>query len=146
MRYALGFLLACSIPFGRATAQDERKWLCIADSVVGFVYREGSWTDSRFNPSHGRFIVSKVKSVKTGKLVYGTTDIGSELPAECFSESVANNSLTCFSDWGGYFSSLLLLNFKTGRFVKTSTGTYTMGVESEKNDTPYLMIGKCSPL
>lgn len=125
---ALAALLALSSP-----ALSE-EWVCIPDQAAGFKWLNGRWTQTTFNVSDHTYIISS-----TSPDSYSVTATGSQYPDHrClgFTES----ELLC-----GDVRWSFVFNKTTMRYQEHYGFGYTNGGDSVHN-TPFVEIGRCSPL
>ncbi len=145
------FLFVCS----PATAAEEpvkekepaaEKYLCVAEHATGFIYNETSakWEPTVFN-SDQKYIVSKPKDEKFSFIV---TIAGMDTSwCDC---------IDGFDEWGYLFcrsgSGFFRFNKRNNRFLYGSLfGYYNVLDEANKitdakSDTPYILMGQCSPI
>ena len=126
---------------GAANADEDARWLCIADKITGFSYENGEWRISSFNSDDGRYIVSKKPTLFDNKKArYHVTKIGEEYGTEC-EENSPNSAGYIFCP--GFFN--YRINTRTLRYLLVYPIGYTSGADTNA-DTPFIEIGKCSPL
>lgn len=139
---ALGpLLLGAFLPF-HASAADS--YLCVAELATGFSYdgAKKKWKSADFR-SEKKLVVSRSKQKSHA---WETKEVGDSLPgATCEKDFNEAGNLFC----SGVFD--LRLNNRTLRFLYVypigywSDGDKT-GMSKEGDNTPALVIGKCSPV
>ena len=134
-------LVAGPVPWGKATAAEEMKWICIADSATGFSYQGGKWVPTNFNVEGKRYLISK-KQYRQNKndMRYHVTRIGRQYAYACQKDSP--------NEFGMIFCQDIIefkFNVNALRYMSIYSVGYFMG-NDEDSDTPYIEIGTCSPL
>jgi len=147
-RFLLSFILLFLLIINSAFAED---YLCIADMATGFRYNpnDNSWEGSGFRVKDSKYLISLLEnSADYNVKRFGQTGVMSRCK-EGFNEI---GNLFC----KGTFN--ISFNKNNGRFVLTHTfGYFNVLPESEgdseiirKSDqesaTPFIEIGKCSPV
>ncbi len=144
-------------------AQDTAKgksYLCIADKSTGFTFNEStaSWDQTNFRVDDNKYLVRPAKPdddlvfASRETFVYGVWRLGEDkVMIECDHAPNEYHWLRCNRS-----SESFTLNTKSNRFMLTFRGSYlvstfTPGVadssgEDRGGDTPFIEIGKCSPL
>ena len=130
--------LPCVSVAGEATS-----WVCVSEMATGFMFKAGRWQETSFTRSH-KYIVSRSKP--NSPHPWEVKEVGTKTAVVWYhtaSESVA--WLTC--------SGLqeFRLNTKTLKFVSAYLQGYWTPLEGDgpdapRNDTPFIEIGRCSPM
>jgi len=122
------------------------KYICLADTVTGFKYSETSekWVQTKFI-ADDKYIISKSD---TESYAFKVVEIGSKYPvANCAEDFGEYGYLIC----GGAGQDFRFQK-KNGRYIRSSVMGYfnvlpsSNGITDSTSDTPYLEIGKCSPI
>ena len=129
-----------AIPTGRtpAIAQVD-SYLCIADQSTGFAFDKSTeqWSAKNFNVSENKYIVRRIRTEESVFL-----DWQGEIPEIICRQRINVRSLTCDeSNHADFFFSA-----KTMRYMKVSAFGYLVPFDQVGDDTPFIEIGKCSPL
>jgi hypothetical protein len=136
MKYGLLFLF-----FVSSTSFAE-KYICLADIVTGFRYSETSekWVQTKFI-ADDKYIISESDSES---YAFKVVEIGSKYPLANCKEG--------FNEYGFLFCDDFKFQKKNGRYIRS----YTVGyfnvlpslneISDSTSDTPFLEIGKCSPI
>jgi len=143
---AIFILLAWSIPsYSEEKTEKDVSYLCIADSAVGFIFNKSTKAWNRtFIQTDRKYIISKSESIYD---VWEVNVIGDDFPFSGCKED--------FNDDGNLFCEGLSdfrFNKYNLRFLKIYPIGYwnefrgVMKNYKEGNNTPYMEIGKCSPL
>lgn len=131
-----------------ATAAEEQ-YLCVAEKVSGFIFNKSSetWESTTFRTDR-KYLIAPTKEHKV-RGAFQITEVGQSVPSyfckEPFNEGVI---LYCALTIG--LGDLKLVDFRfnkeNGRFLKAQLVGYFFNPSGEGGDTPFLEIGKCSPM
>jgi hypothetical protein len=141
MRLAVCATLALTMLTATAVAQPDT-FLCIADKSTGFKLQGKQWDIANFKIEDTRYLVKAVpeRMGLDGKVNYEITPFGEKYALhECYREGTVEQ-IACGGLGIGF-----LMNFRTLRFQEMYGIGYVSG-EDDGNNTPYMTIGKCSPL
>ena len=130
-------------PTGRtpAIAQFD-SYLCIADQSTGFSFDKTTeqWSATNFNVSENKYIVRRIRIRDPADSIF--IDWQGEIPEIICEERINVRSLMCDeSNHADFFFSA-----KTMRYMKVSSFGYLVPLDQVGDDTPFIEIGKCSPL
>jgi hypothetical protein len=157
MIFTLLLLLAVG-PIAMAEGDDSpSSFLCIADFSTGYAKEGGKWRPAKFDISDNRYILRHPNELdlkryeglpSKKKVSWVWLDFGKEVSWHtCKNEATASGRIYCPS--GGLD---LVVNIKSLVFQLYYHGDYTMWNDPEDpdgrelKDTPFIQIGKCSPL
>lgn len=135
----LAIALVCLLAMQSAYAQEDKKWICVADKGTGFRFEHGQWQMVNFNVIDHKFIVSKKKGLD-GVVKYHATRVGKTYGTPC-----NDNKL---NEYGYLFCRSIVeyrINTRALRYLSVYPVGYYDGEDNNKN-TPNIVIGKCSPL
>ena len=126
-------LLMLLILFITPIANAQNSYLCISDKSTGFTFNSNSksWTQTTFNDT--KYLLTKSNNGWEWK------DFGSTFGWECGAFTDAG-LINCSN-----YSGSVLFNKTNLRFLKTYILGYVDGTDNQ-NNTPAIVIGKCSPL
>lgn len=143
-------MLALLLASSGAWAQEVSSYLCVTDMANGFKFDAGSktWQHARFTAS-SKYIVSRPKEKSSWSWVL--REVGSQ-DIRGFCKSDINEVGNLFCDTGGG-------QFKFSKGTLRFINSHAMGYWHDQNplvenkyrskegaDTPFIEIGKCSPL
>ena len=111
----------------------QTAYLCVPSKSTGFAFDGRTWTNATFN------IEKEKKLLKVNGNSSEWLDLGQQNGMLCGGFS-ANGVLSCNLVFGE-----LWFNKKTLRYMETYLAGYVDG-RDEKGNTPYITIGKCSPI
>ncbi|QTP59551.1 hypothetical protein HNO53_12990 [Billgrantia antri] len=140
-------VLISALMIGVSTsANAEDKYICAADSSVGFAYNQltQTWNNASFN-SEARYVVSEPGESEESE--YVITEIGQQFPDGFCKNGFNEYGFLHCNTIGGSFK----FNRNTGRYLLAyHFGYYSvpkedLGTVEEGNNTPYIEIGTCSP-
>ena len=121
-------------------ASEEKRWICVADAATGFAYESGQWKVARFDFDDSRYIVAKRTRYSDEVMRYAVTKIGEEYGDFCEGDGPNEYGIMrCGDDLD------FRVNVKTLRYLLI----YPLGYYTENDETsgtPYMEIGKCSPM
>lgn len=128
------FLLCCLLT---TIAYAGDSYLCVADMATGFSYNKAldKWETANFNVEESKYVVSKSKDKYWQVKQIGKSD---------YSSSYYCNG--GFSEYGFLSCSGLLGSFNMNRINLRYIRIFSMGYYNNTKDTPFIEIGKCSPL
>ncbi len=139
---SLGLLLASVA--NAATGDQVTRYLCVMEKATGFSYdKGGSWQSTDFEVEEKYLVTPRPKNFADelipSDVAWLVTAVGKKRP-----------EYLCKDDFNkiGYLSCKgLFSEFKMSRATMRFQTYYGNGyVSDEKADTPYVAIGKCSPL
>lgn len=110
------------------------EWVCVPDQAAGFKWLNQQWTNTTFNVKTHTYII-----LKTTLGDYTVTATGNEYPDHRCLGFTGDELLCGDSKWSFVF------NKATMRYQEYYGFGYTTGADSVDN-TPFIEIGKCSPL
>jgi hypothetical protein len=121
-------------------------YICTADMATGFSYKGGAWSSANFEPNR-KFIVSRTaqggQSASVPDAKWSVLVLGDKGPSNDCPEFDTLGNLVClgpFSEFRMSKESLrFLYSYLSGYWDRPPLG-------SEAGDTPYIAIGKCSPM
>ena len=121
-------------------------YICTADMATGFSYKGGAWSSANFEPNR-KFIVSRTaqgeQSASVPDAKWSVLVLGDKGPSNGCPEFDTLGNLVClgpFSEFRMSKDSLrFLYSYLSGYWDRAPLG-------SEAGDTPYIAIGKCSPM
>jgi hypothetical protein len=109
---------------------NAQTYLCAADKATGFKNNRGEWVESHFTTNE-KYILKWNNShwswIRVGEKFGGMCNAKNE---EVFSCDMSFEHL--------------IFNKRLMRFIYSNPGGYAL--EALKSDTPYMAIGKCSPI
>jgi hypothetical protein len=135
------------------SAQAPKQYLCIADSITGFVFEKGRWISTEFRASEGRWIVYKEE---LRKAEYSVKRVGEDTPEFfCVDGFDRYGGMSCrpvvnvlVTDPYLHTADTFSISRETGRFLTTAgTRGYWRNVNAQadaKSASPHIAIGKCS--
>jgi hypothetical protein len=134
-------LAACSLVASASIAQTITSWICTPDMATGFHLKAGRWEEASFKPSH-KYVVSPSKPYSSER--WELKEMGANTAmAGCKTASDSVAWLTCSG------IQEFRLNTRTLKFVSAYLQGYWTPLEGEiarGRDTPFIEIGKCTPL
>lgn len=138
----IAFLLVFLLAAGPVRAADA--YICTADSSTGFVFKNSDWQSVNFGVSKNRYLVRKATADdahSTSPWLYG--EFGQPILGGQCDEPFATGLMNCRSAGQDF-----RMNIKTMRYQLYYWIGYVISNESgiHSSDTPYLEIGRCSPL
>lgn len=121
-------------------------YICTADMATGFSHKGGAWSSANFEPNR-KFIVSRTaqgeQSASVPDAKWSVLVLGDKGPSNGCPEFDTLGNLVClgpFSEFRMSKDSLrFLYSYLSGYWDRPPLG-------SEAGDTPYIAIGKCSPM
>jgi hypothetical protein len=143
-------MLALLLASSGARAQEVSSYICVTDMATGFRFDQGSktWQQARFNAS-SKYIVSRPK--ERSMFSWELREVGSQ-----DTRGFCKND---FNEVGNLFCDTMGGQFKFSKGTLRFIHTYAMGYWHDQNplvenkyrskegaDTPFIEIGKCSPL
>ncbi len=130
--YLLLIYLILNIPT-IATAQDS--YLCVSEAIGGISYDAArkKWEGTKITNDNNKLIITKKNNLWKLKEFGGSTEFDCDEPRK-------TGSFRCEIFFGEF-----LFNPKTKRFLQTFIFGYIDGKDNNEN-TPSIIIGKCSPL
>lgn len=127
-----------------ATTANADPWLCVTEQATGFVFKNGSWEQGKFNVENQKYILRKLKEGEhffgAKKLTYGLFTIGDDtagLPCNNVSQP---GFFICFAA-GSEFK----FSTKTERFLMTHTAGYLDG-KDDAGSALFISRGRCSKI
>ena len=136
-----------------STVTYSSSYFCASSKATGFKYNENSksWVTASSNTQDVKYIISKSDSIL---YKYEVKPIGKKyMEAGCENDFNNHGLLFCSSRIRGYS---FRFDLQSGRYLKASTWGYTdVGstngfnknvIMDKDSDTPYIEIGKCSPM
>ena len=143
-KLATASLMALSLIIPSVASAES--WLCIADMSTGFSFNSATrqWSIAKFNIADSRYLIA---SQEIKDYPYKVTKFGSNsLVAMCKDGLTVGTFLSC-----NFLGSRFSFNSKTMRYMLSYEIGYinpTPGVNDMKegDDTPFIEIGRCSPL
>ena len=141
MRALLGLVF---IVFSVGAGAQADSYLCIADQATGFKFNKTTktWAPATFNVTDDKFVISRSK---TEKHVWKMTIVGEKQPYTCRDQTPEyEDNLFCdvaFTKFQFSLESLRYMSVHPFGYVDPFTELFKEG-----GQTPYMQIGKCSPL
>jgi hypothetical protein len=140
MRALLGLVF---LVFSVAAGAVADSYLCMADQATGFTFDKATktWSRTNFNVSNSKYVVARSKDER---YTWTVTQVGEETPiAFCKDDIRAHNQfLNCAVNDPSYY-----FNFKSLRYAATAAvASILITGTDEGPPTPFVEIGKCSPL
>ena len=137
MKYIVALLVCC---FCSTSAFAQETYICIADLSTGFAFNKTTknWFSTNFNVQDNKYVLSQKNKLwywkKVGAPENATIECGEFNPA---------GYLNCSS-----YGQVLSFNKTNLRFSLTNSVGYVSGelLGVEGSITPFMTIGKCSPL
>lgn len=127
------------------TAAAPQPWLCVPDQAVGFAFEPSSksWAQRRFRVSDDKYLIrgSERTNAFGGKARWEISKFGNQEPLFLCYTDPSFPLLDC-----SQYNNTFILNKNTMRFQYYFSGSYLRGFDKADEDTPYIEIGKCSPL
>ena len=162
MKYIYSFL--CLFLLSGVAGAEYPKWICVADHVTGFTYKDDHWIQVNFRPEDEKYIVSFDTDVAayTVKQVGDTerhfscakTELNPRLVPLYFEcQRTVNYQVIADEDPTAKVVGTFSFNSTNGRFLTSQLyGYWNVGWTSESKNlrtdenssTPYVEIGKCS--
>jgi hypothetical protein len=126
-------------------------FICVTDMVTGFTSKEGEWKSANFEPNR-KFVVSPAAQANQAGMPtppavpeakWAVLVLGDKRATNICPEFDALGNLVCL----GPFSEFRM-NKDSLRFLYSYLSGYwdRSALASEAGDTPYIAIGKCSPM
>lgn len=109
---------------------NAQTFLCVSDKATGFKNNKGTWVETHFT-ANDKFILKWQNSY------WNWTPMGSSIGSMCNAKN--EDVFSC-----DMIFTHLIFNKRLMRFAYTSPGGYAL--EALQGDTPYMVIGKCSPI
>jgi len=121
-----------------AFADEDPKWICIAEAATGFKYEGGKWVTVYFDVEPSRYLVSKKPWL--GDMRYQVVRLGEKYGSAC-QENGPNKEgwLQCRG------LKEFMINIKALRYLKSYLYGFADGTDNDEN-TPHIERGNCSPL
>lgn len=157
------YIFLCLFLLSGVAGAEYPKWLCAADSVAGFVYKNEHWIQAKFRITDEKYIVSfdseaEAYTVKTvgndnWKFLCGKTGLNERLVPIYFEcQRIEAIQVIADEDLASKMIGTFSFNSTNGRFLATQHyGYWNVGgvsagglVTDENSSTPYVEIGKCS--
>ena len=147
MKFKISLLLALVFLTGTSSAIAQNdSFLCVADKSVGFSFNKSTkeWESTNFK-AEGKYVLSKPSDKAKG---WELKEFGSSITDKCAGGFSENGFIYC-KGWKDF-----QMNNKSLRFQIVYAAGYVIseyldlddGQHAEGSVTPYLEIGKCSPL
>lgn len=140
---AAGAALLCVVP-GAAVA--EERWLCVAESVVGFGYQDkGGWQPRGFEPK-AKLVIARPRKedgFAPGAVAWVARVLNSSAAPHACEDFGSSSQLECYSFNGGQ----LRFSKHHLRYWRVSMRPYWTNVDPLSNGQegrPFLEIGSCS--
>lgn len=144
-------LVGLSLLFVANSAPAENAFFCTADKSTGFSFQKdsGEWAQTKFNTQNEKYILRPMTKEERFQHeavgAYALFKLGETDPEiRCTKAPYISGDNLAFVNCS-YFGSALRFAQKTLRYVITFQGSYILD-NPESTDTPYIEIGKCSPL
>ena len=122
------------------SALAQSSFLCISDASTGFGYDQATrkWVAKRFNVDDHKFLLNK-KDGSWQWTKFGETYV----TGKCSGDFNSNGFLDCEG-----FGEEIRLNKQTLRFQSIYNVGYVVAglVKDDNGNTPYIEIGRCSPM
>ena len=143
MRALLGLVI---IVFSVAAGAVADSYLCIADQATGFKFNKSTktWKATNFNVSDGKYLVARSKDERYARAV---TKVGDKRPIAYCDDDISGDDMNLGCNSPGLFR--FRFSPKTMRFSMIYIAGYVgpFGIGGlEGDNTPFIEIGKCSPL
>ena len=142
MMNRIRILAATAFLFSTGPALAEG-WLCVAEKATGFKLSPGQgWDYSLFN-ADGKYVITRPERRSTlfPDTVWIIFELGQQTPSFYCDQDFIEDQLKCT------FFREFAFNRSALRYTLVQYGDYLMGEETDPEAaTPYLEIGKCSPL
>ena len=135
-------LLAVLFAAGPVVGADA--YVCTADRSTGFIFKDSEWQAVNFDVSQNRYLVRKATeddTHSTSPWIYG--EFGQPILGGQCDEPFVTGLMSCRSAGQDF-----RMNTKTMRYQLYYWIGYVISNESgiHPSDTPYIEIGRCSPL
>ena len=151
MNKRLAVVALCAMISAAAAVDEPSSYLCAPDMATGFIFDKttGQWHGANFRATQ-KYVVSRSK---TAKSEWEVKEVGSPLPqAFCISNPKWNpQALLCEGPTANFWmdrKNLRYLNvYPHGWWdVGQDVGVEHLFGVREGDDTPYIEIGKCTPM
>jgi len=132
------------VPF--AFAEDDKTpdaYLCIAEMATGFVYKNDKWQITRLNIDGSKYLLRRTKD---GDFIpehaWVWLEFGQDKSIDSCEKDISEKGfLTCEG-----IGMTILINVNTLRYQSVYTLGYVVSEVGYNGGTPYMEIGKCSPI
>ncbi len=141
LRRSVAVLLFVMAYWQAALADEDPKWICVAEAATGFKYQGGRWVTTNFNVENNRYLVVKKPWLGMSK-TYQVVLLGEEYGTRCNENSPTEYGWMYCEDYGQKFH----INIKTLRYLSVFLVGYAFEGADEDGATPYIESGTCSPL
>jgi hypothetical protein len=123
-------------------------YTCTADMATGFSFKDGGWNSANFQPDR-QFIVRRTTQTEQPVMPivldakWDVLVVGDKRPSNVCPEFDTTGNLVCLGPYSEF-----RMNKDSLRFLYSYlSGYWDRGPPgSEAGDTPYIAIGKCSPM
>ena len=139
----IALTLICVLWIASANAEESPKWLCIADAATGFSYKNGRWVSTNFNVDDNRFIVFK----KQYSLVYEVRKMGYHFGSSCRKDDPDEEGwIQCEGILETWRMNIFSLRYLRANLIGYVIEDLDEDERLAKASTPFIEIGRCSPL
>ena len=119
-------------------------WLCVPDYTTGFAFSQGRWRANIFDVENKTLLIRRPIDGDRLESAYQwiVTEVGNPgLEVYCDDDVTDYGTLVCENLWEFRFSTGTL------RYLLSSTfGYWNRDLEDDGGDTPFMEIGRCSPI
>ena len=138
----IALFLAALVLAGSVSAADS--YVCAADKSTGFIYKDNEWQTVNFDVSQNRYLVRKATdgdSHSTSPWLYG--EFGQSILGGQCDEPLTTGLMNCRSAGQDF-----RMNIKSMRYQLYYWVGYVISHDTRihRTNTPYIEIGRCSPL
>ena len=143
MKFLAMVLVVLVVP--SAIAQDDESpsaYLCVPDMSTGFLHADGKWQSANFNTSNDKYVLrrSKKGDLRPNSAWVWTEFDSTDVYVPCKEEATDNGFVYCYGIGHHVFVNLEVLKYQA---YEQSGYVVT---DAKYRGTPYIEIGKCSPL
>ena len=138
----IALLVAGLVLAGLVSAADS--YICAADRSTGFIYKDNEWQAVNFDVSQNRYLVRKATeddSHSSSPWLYG--EFGQSILGGQCDEPFSTGLMICRSAGQDFRVNISKMRYQLYYWVGYIISNDT---SSHRSDTPYIEIGRCSPL
>jgi hypothetical protein len=129
------FFIIVAVP---AYSIDARYLTCTAELATGFEYEQGEWRRADFDVEEMKYVI--LRRGQGRGVTYSIAKLNAPFEGLCKKSEPEDDVILC-----SYFLHNFKINIKSRQFIASYLYGYVDG-QVKGGDTPYLLIGKCSPL